>query len=226
MQDRCRQFRRTSRSQVFIKHLLCSGHQAAKAFCISLSDQLQTFLNVLFIDPSQVFLNFLLCFVLCKWIAAVQICQNLDGIFSSLQIRKHKIQIRAYLNIFYRNTVTIKSHQHGLLSIGTGLIQFATAGRRSDLTFIGKIHLSPGIQMQMIDLIECAGDQNTDSCTGRKAFFHRQSHMIDHDPDTAHIIALLNGKSSSGYIAKKAAFFCDLLQGFCFHVTGENQIGI
>ena len=127
MQDRCRQFRWTSRSQVFIKHLLCSGHQAAKAFCISLSDQLQTFLNVLFIEPSQIFLNFLLYFVLCKWITAVQICQNLDGIFSSLQIRKHKEQIRAYLNIFYRNAVPVKSHQHRFLPIGSGLIQLAAA---------------------------------------------------------------------------------------------------
>ena len=83
-------------------------------------------------------------------ISLVEIGENLNGILLGTQIGKHPVEMLLDIQRAHLDLIAIKSHEIGLHTKGTGLVQTATTAGSAQLTQIGDVHLAQRIEVQII----------------------------------------------------------------------------
>ena len=149
MQFRSPQGRR-QRSYVAVEIILGFRHQLSQFLGISLCHVLDSPVHYLVVPFAQRPVQSLLSLVRCEGIGLVQVRQDADSVFLGTQVGKHPIEGLFHIERLHLYLVTVESHEVGLHTESTRLVQTTATRRGAQLAQIGDVHLAQCVQVQII----------------------------------------------------------------------------
>ena len=83
-------------------------------------------------------------------VSLVQVGKDLDGVLLCAQVGKHPVEMLLHIQRTDLDLITVERHQVWFHTKSTGLIQTTATATGTQLTQVGDIHLTQGIQVQTI----------------------------------------------------------------------------
>ena len=117
-------------------------------------------------DRTEILLHSFLALVFGEGVAVVELVENLPRIFARIEIDNDEVEIFWYTELFDINSISIKDHHDGSVSVSASLIHPAASRRRRYFAEVRELHLAANRHLEVVHTIEGAGGKHTDCRTG------------------------------------------------------------
>jgi hypothetical protein len=141
-----------------------------------------------------------------------------------LQIDDHKMQRSSCLHCLRFQQVAVEGHQHRLLPKCAALVHAPALRAGQDLTLVRQLHLASHGELQVIQAVEGAGDQDADGGAGRQPFAHGQVSLVVVNGQPAYFVMEQRLVCHTGSVAPEAAAAGSLQQSFGLHRDGVRPV--